>query len=141
MRNAPTKAELLAWLGDISAFLGCTKRGFSVIDERNVAALRALLTPPTDDERRDLEQFVRELDADLFVQCPEGPNESAQLKAERVRTRKNFDMLFALIAAPSTLKAKADALAEAAESILNGDPTYMRLRDALAAYRAEGKEE
>jgi hypothetical protein len=72
--------------------------------------LRSRLTGPpspsavTDEERRDLAQFVRELDADMFVACPIGPNESAQIKVERIRVRRNFDRLQDIIAGLSVVK-------------------------------------
>ncbi len=62
----------------------------------------------TKEERGDLEQFVRELDADMFVQYPIQPNESDEIRRERVRVRKNFDLLQALLLAPAPEVGMAD---------------------------------
>ena len=51
-------------------------------------------------ERVDREaalQFIREIDADYFVQYPEGPNESEILKAERKRMAAMFSCIRALL--------------------------------------------
>jgi len=47
--------------------------------------------------KEQMRQFMRELEADLFVQAPEGPNEPDYLKAERKRTAQCFSAINALI--------------------------------------------
>jgi len=47
--------------------------------------------------KEQMRQFMRELEADLFVQTPEGPNEPDYLKAERKRTAQCFSAINALI--------------------------------------------
>ena len=47
--------------------------------------------------REEMLQFMREVDADMFVQFPEGPGEPEYLVAERRRWRLMVDAISALI--------------------------------------------
>jgi hypothetical protein len=90
------------------------------------------MSNPTADGLKDLAQFIRELEADLFVQCPVGTNESAELQTERARARKNFDLLQVLVSAQSEVDALVE---EIKDCCLRGKLSY-GLGVALAAYKA-----
>jgi hypothetical protein len=144
----PTELELSAYIDRIAIAVGLANGDglLSAHDDKMLAALRALLTAPTDHERWEMLELV----ASEVYRCDEilkhEPNEAEHHYA-LWRKSVLVNIQYALIAAPS-LKARADALAEAVEMFIDKatqverglydvkDERVDAMSEALAAYRA-----